>query len=515
MSEMDRMYERFGEYTETIERNEKEQQHHHHEHEDRKKDITRLRLEITAAMTSVSEYKQMVTERDSENENLRRQIEEFKDSFKCLKEEYEETKTALEDTQLKLVVCEESRHIAEQDAKKHHHELRSLKQQCTELQTSHFELTQKYETTQEETVNLTQSNTALKKERSHWMHDKGELEESLRKCKYLNDELKRKNKELLDVHEKSVREVHQLQEIITKTKYENEELHLKITEVKRELQEEHGRWVDAEDRCGKWKLKLEHSEREIVSIQEEVRLIEFERTELREAITKKSEQLLLVMIDKERLEGNYHEVCEKADEHHRQILILKESLRRTETTLKEKTELVHTLRERIERIERERDEERGKCIALEHEISSVQASIVSLKLEIETVTEEREDTNRRLYDCKTRYEEICETITEYEEGSSSSEYELMNLRSMLREVREQKEKAITMRNSADRERDEVVVRYEEKCREMERLEESFSQQFHSHEGSRSGGRTFTRHLFKGSRSASTVNGHEYEHGHEA
>jgi len=351
-------------------------------------------------------------------------------------------------------------------------------------------------------VSLKQSNTTLKKEKHEWMHEKGEFEEGLRKCNHRNDELTRKVKELTESYEKKVREVYELQETVSKTKYENEELHREVKELRRQLEEEHIRWEDAEDRCGKWKLKWEHSEREIISIREEVRLIEIEQTELRETITKKTEELRLVIIEKERIQEDYHDACKKAEESHRQVLILQESIRRTESILKEKTELVHTLHERIERIECERDESRSKCNDLSIELSELQTSIVSLKLEIETVTEERENVREKLRECETRYEEICESVTEYEEGNSGSEYEITNLRAMLREVREQKEKAITMRNSADRERDEAIVRYDEKCREIERLEESFSQQFHSH--GRAGGRTTTRHLFKGSRSASTV-----------
>jgi chromosome segregation ATPase len=417
----------------------------------------------------------------------------------------------LEETRLKLVACEEGRRSAEDDAKKHHGELRSLKQQFVELKTSHSELTSKYESTQTEIVSFKQSNTTLKKEKHEWMHEKGELEERLKKCNYWNEELKRKVKEITESYEKKVREVHELQETISKTKYENEELHQKVKELRRELEEEHSRWEDAEDRCGKWKLKWEHLEREIVSVREELQIIEIEQTKLQEIITKKTEELRRVIIEKERFEEDYHGACKRAEDCHREILVLQESLRRTESTLKEKTELVHTLRERIERIECERDEAHNKCRDLSIEISELQTSIVSLKLEIETVTEERESFCEKYRDAESRYEEIRESYTEFEEGNNGSKYEITNLRNMLREVRDQKEKAIAMRNSADRERDEAIVRYDEKCREIERLEESFSQQFHSH--GRNGGRSTTRTFFKGSRSASTLHEHEHEHDH--
>jgi len=84
---------------------------------------------------------------------------------------------------------------------------------------------------------------------------------------------------------------------------------------------------------------------------------------------------------------------------------------------------------------------------------------------------------------------------------------------MLREAREQKEKAIQARNSADRERDDAITRYEEKCREMERFEESMSGHLHtlSHAAS-SAGRRETR-VVKRTASSSQANGHGESYGH--
>jgi chromosome segregation ATPase len=253
-------------------------------------------------------------------------------------------------------------------------------------------------------------------------------------------------------------------------------------------------------------LKWEHWERDLVTLREDFRIIEIEQTKLHETITKKTEELRHVVIEKERIDEEYHSVCQKVEESHRQVLDLHESLRRTESTVKEKTELIHTLNERIERIERERDEGRHKCSDLSIELSELQTRMLSLKVEIEAVTGERESFCEKLRECQTRYEEIQESYTDDEEGRSGTEYALNNLRTMLREAREQKEQAIAMRSTADRERDEATKKYEEQCRKNERLKEEFGQQFHSH--GRTGGRTTTRHAFKGSRSVSTA--HEYE-----
>jgi hypothetical protein len=77
---------------------------------------------------------------------------------------------------------------------------------------------------------------------------------------------------------------------------------------------------------------------------------------------------------------------------------------------------------------------------------------------------------------------------------------------MLREAREQTEKAISARNSADRERDDAMTRYEEKCREMERYAESMSNHLHSMSNSVIGGRRETREWHESS-------GHSHGHAH--
>ncbi|KAH7371300.1 hypothetical protein BKA66DRAFT_379786, partial [Pyrenochaeta sp. MPI-SDFR-AT-0127] len=483
--EMDRMYEQFEEYTEIIERHEREQHSHNHEHEERKKELVKLRLELTAAIGVSAELKRKLTERDNELGEVRSELAELKDVYKYLKEEHEETKTTLEETRLKLVASREACHDAQEDAKKHHGELEILDLKYSELQTSHTELSSKFESTSKEISVLKQSNSVYKKEKNEWLYEKGELEDRVRKCNHRNDELKRKVKELTESFEKKKHELtetiekkkhelHEATETLSKVKYEKEELHQKVKELKHELEEEHSRWEDAEDRCGRWKLKLEHSEREITSLTEELRVVQIEQTELRETVTKKTEEYRRLVIEKKQIEKDYHGKCKESEDRHRELLMIEESLRRSESTLKEKTELIHSLHERIERIERDRDEARGRCGDLEIELSAVQTSIVSLKIEIETITADRNKFREKFYECERKYEEVYESITEYHEGRGNFEYEITNLRAMLREVREEREKAITMRISADRERDEAIARYEAKSREMDKLEEAFA-----------------------------------------
>lgn len=508
-SEMERMHERIEEYTETIERIERESHTHTHDHEERKAEITKLKLEITVALSSVAEYKKKLSDHDRELGEVRRELAESKDVYKYLKEEHEETKTTLEETRLLLAASEERCKHAEDDARRHECELRDVKESYSELETKYSETTTKYESIKTDFTSIKKSHEVLQKEKHAWLHEKGEMEEHLRKCNHRHDETKRKLRETIEHHEtvekefketveKKEREVRELHEKQSKLKSEKKELEEKVKIITHNYDDEHCRWEDAEDRCGKWKLKWEHSEREIVSIREELRVIEIKQSELSETVIKKTEEIKRITKLKEHFERDYHGKCKEVDDHHRDIIVLKETIRRHESTIKEKSEEIHTLSERLERFQSECDSYRGRCEDFEAELSTLQTLIVSLKLEISTANEDHECTRKKLHECETRYEEMCETYEEYQEGSSGFEFQMSQLRTMLREVREEKETAIEARVSADHDRDVAIARYEAKCRELLELREQYSHYSSSHGGGRSGGRTIIRRSFKSS-----------------
>jgi len=489
LEEMDRMYERVEEYTEIIERKEREHKHHHHDVDEKKKEIVKISLELKAALASSAEFKRKLAERDGELGDARREIAELKDVYKYLKEEHEETKTKLSETQIKLVASQEACRHAEDDARKHHGEIRALKQKFTELETSHTEMKNKYEHSHKEVTILKHTNSTLKKEKLEWIHERDELEERLRKCGHREEDLERKLKESHESYEKKEHEVRELTETTTKIKYEREQIHKEVKDLRHQVDEVHRKWDHAEAECRRWRSKFEQCESELASIREEFRSLEVEHREVRETITKTSEEVRRLKIEKEELEERYHGKCKEVDEHHREILVLQQTILRHESTIKEKLEIIHSLHERIERVEGERDEACSKRDILAIELSEVQSTIISINLQIESMKKEREGLREKLHECETRYEQVCESVTEYHEGSNDFEYEISSLRSMLREAREQKEKAIQMRSTADRERDESIAKYEAKCREVEKLEEMYAHRSHTRSG---GGRVVKR-----------------------
>ncbi|KAL0934358.1 uncharacterized protein CTRU02_211157 [Colletotrichum truncatum] len=510
-AEMDRMHERIEEFSEIIEIKEKEHSHNHHEHEERQQEILKIRLQLKAASNSTAEFKTKLAERDAECRNLLHEIAQTKDSLTHVRKEHEEMKKTTEHQRQTLMATETARVDLEDRFGKLRVDRDNLDLKYTELLSRHEELNSKFDTQHKELVHFKQINTVLKKEKHEWLHREGEFEEQLRKYDHKHDEVKRKLKDLEERYEKKQLEVKELQETIpkveqrvTKVKHEKTELEQHIEKLKRDIIKEHGKWEEAEDRCGKWKLKWEHSEREIASAREDIVRIELSHTELRDTISKKTEELRLLLLEKKRLEEESSRNCGRADENHRQLLIVQESLNHTESSLIKSQEEVHSKIERIEKLELDYNTAKTRAKDFEIEIQTHKSLIATLKLEVDNLTTECTSLKHKCRDWEGRYEEVCESVTEYEDGSSGFEFEISSMRTMLREAREHKEKAISARNAADRERDEAIAKYEEKCREMERLEERMTQHMHEQQTRRaSSGKTVVRHFSKSGHSHMT------------
>ncbi|PVH93600.1 hypothetical protein DM02DRAFT_646382 [Periconia macrospinosa] len=449
--ERTKFFARFEEYERTIktyEHKRKEYEHHGHEHEERKKEVSKMKLEISASAKSVAEIKRKLGERDSELDTCRIKVSKLE----------EQTKIELQETQLALTSCEESRDRALVDVRKHQSEVRSITQKYTQLHSTHNELTTK------------ESLEVLKKKSNEWMVERGEYEEKCRKHHFHGEELKRKVKEITEEYEAKVQEIVKINQTVSSLEMELSELHRKCETWRSKHEESHQGWDRCQEECGHLKIKCSNFQSEIETLTESIRLIRIE-------------QLRLRITEIEHIEEEKHEHYQRAEEYHRQIQILQETVRRHEITIETKTEEIQTYTERIQETKTECTRYKTRC--REHEES----------LQIEVAISERDSCTAKLRECETKYKEVTETITEYEEGGSEWEYEIESLRTMLREAREQKEKAISARNSADREREEAIMRYEEKCREMERYEESMSMHLHEQgHGRRAGGRTVTREI---------------------
>tara|TARA_R110002003_G_scaffold62_16_gene5662 strand:- start:4627 stop:6222 length:1596 start_codon:yes stop_codon:yes gene_type:complete len=470
-SELDYLYERIEEYTEIIERHEKEKSMPNHEHEQRKKELLKLQLDLKIALEANLGLKKKLADRDEDLEKARSEICELTDNYKYVKESYEKTQKTLEQTTLKLVAAEDRCRHAEEDAEKHHGEIRHWKQRYSELETSKTELHTKFEHSRKEVQSFKQSNLLLKKERSEWLDRKEELEHEARKHKHREEEHTRKITEITESYEKEKKEVRELNEKVSKIKHEREELHKEVKTLKTRIEEADRRCADADEACRKWKRKYTECERDLVSVREELSIITIEHSESSETISRKTQEYKKLVHEHERLQEEHHTKCKEAAEAHRQLLVLEQSLRRSETTVTEKLELIHKHTERIERLDRDLHDACKAREDLSAEVSALAALKVELSLALTKLTAERDTWVEKHREITTRYEAIHRSWTEYQESGDDWQCEIEELKEGLAEAREQKENAIRMRVHADSERDECVRKYEGKCREVEGLQE--------------------------------------------
>jgi chromosome segregation ATPase len=500
------------EVSETLERTQSDHHHHGHELGERKRQVEKLLLDLSAAFTAVSEQKKKVSDRDRDLELTRSELQELRSTMTRSTGDYDRIKAELEALTLRLKIAEDDRDHARHDSDKHHNELRTLLREHTDLKSKSVETSTKLETSRKEMLSLTDRIKMWELERDEYLHEKDRLQEELKRAKLRADEASRDLVELTERHDRVQREVTKSKESVRIIETERDDLALLVENLRREVKAKAVGWEEADARHAEVNLKYEHIKRDVITTKEKLRDVELERTELRESIDRSREEHRLVLIERDQLKEDLADERRRVADGHRRVSVLEDSLRRAELTATEVRSEVHTLTERNKVLVREGEDHRTKHGHFGREISDLKDKLVIFQAEIRTLTEARDRAYRDLNDWKHKYEEVTETITEYHDSSGELEFEIESLRTLLREAREQKERAISARHTADRERDEYVAKYEEKCREMERFEESASSHYHAHSASGGGGKSFSRVV---STSGTTIhNGkHGHSHGH--
>ncbi|KAF2847090.1 hypothetical protein T440DRAFT_540291 [Plenodomus tracheiphilus IPT5] len=466
-NELDRLYERIEEYTEIIERHERESHGHNHEHEERKKELVKLRLELSVAIASISEWKRKFNDRDGDLSKAHSRISELEDLYKYSEERYEESRTTIEQKSLEIIAIRDRCEHAEEDARKHESEGEVLRSKLKKLEASFTEIASKYKSSQLEISTLRTQNETFIKERHDWQHEKGELEDKLRRRDLEIVNLKTEIEESNTTLTKKKRELHEseetnkkLSETIKKTKNLLEESEEKISKKKREYQELLVRYGNIEDTCGKLKTKCLHYEEQISTFKSTITRLETERTTLTETLTEVRSKYSDLEIIHEELKREHHGKCKESEDRHRLILVHEQTITRLESSVKEKTELIHTHRESIERLTTDCEAYKNRCEDYIVELDTFRTSIANLTLQIDVLTSERDSYCERYNECETKYIEICQWRDEFHGGNSEFEYEIASLRGMLKDVREERERAIKKREEADRDRDEATSKYE-------------------------------------------------------
>jgi chromosome segregation ATPase len=496
LRERDELQLRVDEVTETLERRESEFHHHGHESTERKKYVEKLLLELSVAAAAMKEHQRKVTHKDHELERTRIELRELRHSMTHTQNEHDALKAEIDTILLKLRASEEDRDHAREDSQKHHNELRNLLREHTDLKSKFTDTTTKFESSRKEILTLNDRIKIWELERDEHLHEKDRLQEENRRAKHRAEESSRELTELTERHERSIRDVNKTKEMLRVLEIERDEQSLSLENLRRDLKLKTTGWEEADERCADVTLKYEHLKREVISVKEKLRDVELREIETREASERSREQHRLVVIERDQLKDDLHDEHGKVADGHRRISMLEDSLRRVESTITELRSEIHTLNERNKTLILEKEEGQTRYGHLHTEMNGLKEKILILQAEIRIVSEARDRHRKELDDWKHKYEEVTETITEFRDDSGELEFEIESLRTLLREVREQKERAISARHTADRERDEYIAKYEEKCREMERFEENASAHYHA-SSKGEGKSSFTRTVSSG------------------
>ena len=470
---------RIDELSETVERTENQHHGRHRELADRKKEVERLLVELSSALGHVSEYKKKIAERERELDIARRSGSESDVLNIRLQSDYEKIKSEFDLFLPRLRAAENERDRIKVDAELFRGQVRDHQRENSDLKGRNGDITVRLEASAKEITSYLERIRVFERERASDLFERERLEEAVRKATLKADDA---NRELLELSERSStwqRESRRFRESLTSVETERDEQATLIEKLRFELKNKSTSLEEAESRHGDIHLKYEQLKREISVKEDRFGSFETEIAELRRTVETKQEEHRRTLFENDSLRDDVENAKRKLSERDSEFTVIQDSLSKSESTLVELRSESLQYTERIRHLERERDEANDKSGGHGKELVEVKERLNVVQLEIRTLTDARDRARKELQEFRRRYEEITQTITEWKDDSGELEYEIESLRTMLYEAREQKERAIAARNAADRERDESLEKYYDKCRELEKLADSRSSFFSS------------------------------------
>jgi chromosome segregation ATPase len=331
------------EVTETLERTQSEHHHHGHELGEKKRQVEKLMLELSAAFTTVSEQKKKVADRDRDLESTRAELHEFRTTVSRYSSDHDRIKAELEALTVKLKVAEDGRDHAKHDSERHHGELRTLLREHTDLKSKFVETTTKLESSRKEILSLTDRMKMWESERDEHLHEKDRLQEEAKRARMRAEEASRDLIELTERHDRTQRDHAKGKEALRVVETERDDHALSIENLRREVKTKSIGWEEADARHAEVSLKYEHIKREVITTKEKLRDIELERTELRDSIDRSREEHRLTTIERDQFKEDLQDERRKIADGHQRVSVLEESLRKAELIATEVRSEVHTL----------------------------------------------------------------------------------------------------------------------------------------------------------------------------
>lgn len=438
-----------------------------------------MATELSAAVSNLSIEKGKISDRDQHIDRLRNELLSIQEQSSKFRTEVDRLRAESQSNETILKTLEADRDGAKQDAERYQRELHKTMHERAEI-------TNKFDVANSCLVSLRKEASVAAERLKRYEVDQDEkaqeivrIKDELRKSRGREEETSQELQTISDKFSYSTREVNKLRDSVRVVEAERDELSHTVDVKNREIKTAIARHGETESLLLAKTTEFEHVKRELSVLQEKLTSAELERDDNHEALKHAREQHRLITISRDELEGDLLTARGKADAAQRQVTLSAAMLSQTEQTLSETRSELSTLFGTIKKFEHEKIEWQKKNGVLSDQVIELKGSIVVLRSEIQEAGETREGLQDELRHSRAELEEVVETITTTDDDSAALEFELESMRTLLREAREQKEQAIAARTTADQERDEAYAKYEEKCRELERFEESASARFHA------------------------------------
>lgn len=475
----------------TYELETKQYDYHKHDNElgEHKEKLRSISIELNTAISRLASEKGKLADRDQHIDRLRNELigqqelgATFRSQIDRLKAEYQSNETLFK-------AMQDERDGAREDAERFQRNLHRVTQERTEINTILEEVTISLETVRKEALITAERIRKYELDQDEKIHEINRLKEELRKSRSREEE---SSQELIVMSEKfsqSTRDISKLKDTLRNVEAERDELTHVVDVKNREIRSTIARHDEVQTLLLEKTSLLDHVRRDLSLLEDRLRAAELERGEKQEALDSLREQHKLVIVTRDEFQNELVTAQGKVDASKRQINLLTETITKSEQIVIDTRAEMTALNGAVKTLERERLDWQKKNTGLNDQLIELKGRIVILQTEIHEAGGEREGLRDQLRRSQEELEEVTETVTQ--DDNAELEFELESMRTMLREAREQKEQAIAARAAADRERDDAYSRYEEKCREMERFEESASARLHAASSSSGGARTTT------------------------
>ncbi|ETS82713.1 hypothetical protein PFICI_04589 [Pestalotiopsis fici W106-1] len=476
-------YARLDRLTLLIQELEEKQKKLKRENESGKTSMLKLTFKLKEAETSIDTYKDKVREREGTISKFQIELEKTQNEIDEIRKTHTMKEAEWTRTQGTIEAVERERDIAQEIIIDLRAQLDKYKENESKMQQSNLVVTEKNEILRRELDLVRGQLTTSERMSDELAHMKRGLEDENRTKQSRIKDLETKLEEANEQYEQIMESYNEVQSVNVTLKSQNSILEQKVRYLKQALQDTNNKLEEAQRKAENASNTVEHLTSKLAMAQKECEALRVEITKMSEKVSKKQEELRIAINEKERILQEYRREMVKSEESNRKVAALEESLRRAESSLKEKTQLHYTLTERIGKMERELNDAVSKYGSLASENKKLEAQASSLQAQIIEVTTRYENASEKLRESEGNDEDLTEKLREAYADHAELERQNAELRRLLNNTREQMDSAISSRVVADQERDQAITRYEEKGREMQKTleerQEAASRHFHS------------------------------------